>query len=96
MVLFTLHTNDAPQTLTRLMNMGVALFNIASSVTADHRSSVCASPVQLQGAAGRRPKLLLNAGFTEADIDGTWTPTDRAAAIAAKARATRAGRHLSR
>ena len=33
MVLSTLHTNDAPQTLTRLMNMGVAPYNIASSVT---------------------------------------------------------------
>ena len=32
MVLSTLHTNDAPTTLTRLMNMGVAPFNIASSV----------------------------------------------------------------
>ncbi len=33
MVLSTLHTNDAPQTLSRLMNMGVAPFNIASAVT---------------------------------------------------------------
>ena len=33
LVLSTLHTNDAPQTLTRLMNMGVAPFNIASSVS---------------------------------------------------------------
>src|SRR5204863_1857346 len=32
MVLSTLHTNDAPTTLTRLMNMGIAPFNIASSV----------------------------------------------------------------
>ena len=32
LVLSTLHTNDAPTTLTRLMNMGVAPFNIASSV----------------------------------------------------------------
>jgi type IV pilus assembly protein PilB len=32
LVLSTLHTNDAPQTLTRLANMGVAPFNIASSV----------------------------------------------------------------
>ena len=32
MVFSTLHTNDAPSTLTRLMNMGVAPFNIASSV----------------------------------------------------------------
>ncbi len=33
MVLSTLHTNDAPQTLERLLNMGVAPFNIASSVS---------------------------------------------------------------
>jgi type IV pilus assembly protein PilB len=33
LVLSTLHTNDAPQTLTRLMNMGVPAFNIATSVT---------------------------------------------------------------
>jgi len=32
MVLSTLHTNDAPQSLTRLANMGVAPFNIASSI----------------------------------------------------------------
>ncbi len=33
LVLSTLHTNDAPQTLTRLINMGVAPFNVASSVS---------------------------------------------------------------
>jgi type IV pilus assembly protein PilB len=33
LVLSTLHTNSAPETITRLMNMGVATFNIASSVT---------------------------------------------------------------
>jgi type IV pilus assembly protein PilB len=33
LVLSTLHTNDAPQTLTRLMNMGVPPFNIATSVS---------------------------------------------------------------
>jgi len=33
LVLSTLHTNDAPQTLTRLMNMGIAPFNIATSVS---------------------------------------------------------------
>ena len=33
LVLSTLHTNDAPATLTRLMNMGVPAFNIASAVT---------------------------------------------------------------
>jgi len=33
LVLSTLHTNDAPQTLTRLVNMGIPPFNIASSVS---------------------------------------------------------------
>ncbi len=33
LVLSTLHTNDAPQTISRLMNMGVAPYNITSSVT---------------------------------------------------------------
>jgi type IV pilus assembly protein PilB len=33
MVLSTLHTNDAPQTVARLMNMGIAPFNITSAVT---------------------------------------------------------------
>ena len=33
LVLSTLHTNDAPQTLTRLMNMGVPTYNIANSVS---------------------------------------------------------------
>src|SRR5262245_63820882 len=32
MVMSTLHTNDAPTTLTRMLNMGVAPFNIAASV----------------------------------------------------------------
>ncbi|WP_271680148.1 type IV-A pilus assembly ATPase PilB [Thermomonas mangrovi] len=33
MVLSTLHTNDAPQTIARMMNMGIAPYNITSSVT---------------------------------------------------------------
>jgi type IV pilus assembly protein PilB len=73
MVLSTLHTNDAPQTLTRLANMGVPLFNIASSVlliTAQRlarRLCTCKVPLETPTEA------LLNAGYTEADIDGTWS-----------------------
>jgi type IV pilus assembly protein PilB len=73
MVLSTLHTNDAPQTLTRLMNMGVPLFNIASSVlliTAQRlarRLCNCKVPHEVPLQA------LLDAGFTEADLDGSWT-----------------------
>jgi len=74
MVLSTLHTNDAPGTLTRLSNMGVAPFNIASSViliTAQRlarRLCTCKKPVNIPMEA------LLQAGFTEDEIDGSWTP----------------------
>src|SRR5574343_645056 len=73
LVLSTLHTNDAPQTLTRLANMGVPLFNIASSVlliTAQRLARrLCNCKVPLDTPT----EALLNAGFTEADIDGTWS-----------------------
>ncbi|RPH66573.1 MAG: type IV-A pilus assembly ATPase PilB [Burkholderiales bacterium] len=74
MVLSTLHTNDAPTTLTRLANMGVAPFNIASSViliTAQRlarRLCGCRQPLEADEAA------LLKAGFLESDLDGSWTP----------------------
>ena len=74
MVLSTLHTNDAPSTLTRLMNMGIAPFNIASSVlliTAQRlarRLCSCKKPLDVP------PDVLLRAGFTEEDLDGSWTP----------------------
>jgi len=73
MVLSTLHTNDAPATLTRLMNMGIPTFNIASSVlliTAQRlvrRLCTCKKPIDVPLEA------LQNAGFTEADLDGTWS-----------------------
>ena len=75
MVFSTLHTNDAPTTLTRLMNMGVPAFNIASSViliTAQRLArklcAQCKTPVDIPAAA------LVEAGFSEADIDGSWKP----------------------
>lgn len=73
MVLSTLHTNDAPSTLTRLMNMGVPTFNIASSVlliTAQRlvrRLCTCKRPIDTP------EETLLNAGFTEEDLNGDWT-----------------------
>ena len=73
LVLSTLHTNDAPQTLTRLMNMGIPTFNIASSIlliTAQRlarRLCNCKQPIEVPNQA------LLNAGYTEADLDGSWT-----------------------
>ncbi|MBC3917748.1 type IV-A pilus assembly ATPase PilB [Undibacterium sp. CY18W] len=74
MVFSTLHTNDAPATLTRLMNMGVAPFNIASSViliTAQRlarRLCTCKKPVDVLD------EVLLQAGFKDDDLDGTWKP----------------------
>jgi type IV pilus assembly protein PilB len=74
MVLSTLHTNDAPGTLTRLLNMGVAPFNVASSViliTAQRlarKLCSCKKPVDIP------PEALLAAGFSEADLDGSWQP----------------------
>ena len=74
MVFSTLHTNDAPSTLTRLMNMGVAPFNIASSViliTAQRlarRLCTCKQPLATSHEA------LLAAGYRESDIDASWQP----------------------
>ena len=75
LVLSTLHTNDAPTTLTRLRNMGVAPFNIASSVIlisaqrlARRLCIKCKTPVEI-------PKVnLMEAGFTDDQLDGSWTP----------------------
>ena len=74
MVFSTLHTNDAPSTLTRLMNMGVAPFNIASSVimiTAQRltrRLCTCKQPVEVAR------EILLKAGFLPDELDGSWKP----------------------
>ncbi len=75
MVLSTLHTNDAPATLTRLINMGIPSYNVAASVnliTAQRLGrrlcSQCKKPIDIP------PEALLNAGFSEADLDGSWQP----------------------
>ena len=73
MVLSTLHTNDAAQTIARLMNMGIAPYNITSSVTLiiaqrlARRLHDCKKPQNLP------PEVLLQAGFTQADIDAGLT-----------------------
>jgi type IV pilus assembly protein PilB len=75
LVMSTLHTNDAPTTLTRLLNMGVAPFNIASSVLlitaqrlARRLCEGCKTTVEFPREALKR------AGFTDADLDGSWKP----------------------
>jgi len=73
MVLSTLHTNDAPSTLTRLLNMGVAPFNIASAVSlitaqrlARRLCKHCKIPISIPKEA------LLNVGFIEEDFNENW------------------------
>ena len=71
MVLSTLHTNSAPQTLNRLMNMGVAPYNIASSVTLIIAQRLgrrlcqhCKEQVNIPA------EELINQGFREEELKG--------------------------
>ena len=75
LVMSTLHTNDAPTTLTRMRNMGIAPFNIASSVIlitaqrlARRLCGQCKQPADIPY------ENLIDAGFKEEDVDGSWTP----------------------
>ncbi len=75
MVMSTLHTNDAPTTLTRLLNMGVAPFNIASSIlliTAQRLARRLCETCKTQADYPR--EAMLKAGYAENDLDGTWRP----------------------
>ncbi len=75
LVMSTLHTNDAPTTLTRLLNMGMAPFNIASSVlliTAQRLArKLCEN---CKKPADYPRESLLKAGFKAEDLDGNWKP----------------------
>ena len=73
LVLSTLHTNDAPTTLTRMRNMGIAPFNIATSVIlitaqrlARRLCPQCKVPADIPHEA------LLGAGYSDEEIDGSW------------------------
>ncbi len=74
LVLSTLHTNDAPTTLTRMRNMGIAPFNIASSVIlitaqrlARRLCTNCKEVIDIP------KKALVDAGFKAAEVDGSWS-----------------------
>ncbi len=74
LVLATLHTNDAPSTMSRLVNMGIESFLVGSAVNlvtaqrlARRTCKECAEPEDIPREA------LLNAGFNEEDI-GTFQP----------------------
>ncbi len=71
MVLSTLHTNSAPATLSRMVNMGIPPFNIASAINlivaqrlARRLCESCKKPIDIPEQA------LLTAGFTKADLKG--------------------------
>jgi type IV pilus assembly protein PilB len=75
LVLSTLHTNDAPATLVRMRNMGIAPFNVASSVIlitaqrlARRLCPNCKKTIDVPD------KALLDAGFKPEDLDGSWKP----------------------
>ncbi len=70
LVLSTLHTNDAPQTLTRLANMGIPPFNIASSVLLIMAQRLARRLCDHCKAAEELPReALLEEGFNNAEID---------------------------
>jgi type IV pilus assembly protein PilB len=70
LVLSTLHTNDAPKTLTRLIDMGVKPYAIATSVSliiaqrlARRLCNNCKAPMEMP------PEALLKEGFTQEEVD---------------------------
>src|SRR5687767_9533154 len=70
LVLSTLHTNDAPQTLTRMIDMGVKPYAIATSVSliiaqrlARKLCNNCKAPIEMP------PEALLKEGYTEEEIE---------------------------
>ena len=74
LVLSTLHTNDAPTTLTRLMSMGIAPFNIATSVTLISAQRLARRLCGCKAPADIPREALLQAGFKTAELDGSWLP----------------------
>jgi type IV pilus assembly protein PilB len=74
MVFSTLHTNDAPTTLTRMLNMGIAPFNIASSVILITAQRLARKLCSCKAHIDIPHQALLDAGFLEEDLDGTWSP----------------------
>ena len=74
LVLSTLHTNDAPQSLTRLANMGVPPYNIASSVLLIMAQRLARRLCPHCKRPDDAPKeALLEEGFTEDEIEGGLT-----------------------
>ena len=72
LVLSTLHTNDAPSTISRLMNMGIEPFLVATSV-----NLICAQRLVRRICSNCKeevevpPQVLIDAGFTEEELKTT-------------------------
>ena len=73
MVLSTLHTNDAPQTISRLMNMGIAPYNITSSVSLIIAQRLARRLHSCKREQHLPKQVLLDAGFAEADVEAGLT-----------------------
>ncbi|MFJ3048359.1 ATPase, T2SS/T4P/T4SS family [Herbaspirillum chlorophenolicum] len=69
LVFSTLHTNDAPATLMRLLNMGVPAFNVASSVSLIVAQRLVRRLCSCREEVHAAPDSLKRAGFSEADIE---------------------------
>jgi type IV pilus assembly protein PilB len=68
LVMSTLHTNDAPQTLTRLVNMGVPAFNIATSVNLIIAQRLGRKLCDCKALDELPDEVLLEEGFTKKDL----------------------------
>jgi type IV pilus assembly protein PilB len=69
MVMSTLHTNSAPETITRLRNMGVPAFNLATSLNLIIAQRLARKLCDCKKKIEVPRKALLEKGFTEADLD---------------------------
>src|SRR5690606_36600971 len=69
LVLSTVHTNSAAETLTRMINMGVPAFNIATSVSLIIAQRLARRLCSCKEPADIPRDLLLKEGFTEAQLD---------------------------
>ncbi|ALG67986.1 type IV-A pilus assembly ATPase PilB [Beggiatoa leptomitoformis] len=69
MVMSTLHTNDAPQTLTRMIDMGIAPFAIATSVNLVMAQRLCRRLCSCKVEVDIPKKALLEEGFKEQEVN---------------------------
>ncbi len=69
LVLSTLHTNDAPQSITRLMNMGVPSYNITSAVNLVMAQRLLRTLHVCKKKMDLPPEALLQAGFAKEELE---------------------------